>query len=104
MHPENWIHLSFVVASLWAIVCRINLMSKATRHRVFLQYALLALGLFCSLMVPPAWQMLSVCAGVFAFLALSAPRWKDGAPPDTHRVSVPSSPLRPGSAAGVRQS
>lgn len=81
MHTETLIHAGLAIGCIWSLACRIHQMPQGTRHCVFLQHALLALGIFVSLFVRPEYQMLSVLAGLTCYLGFSAHRWKSGPPP-----------------------
>lgn len=85
-------HVFLALAGMFVIVCRLNAMSAATRFVVRVQHGLLFAGLLWSLVVPWDVAAAPVCAGVVAFLMLSAGRWRNGAPEGT---------TRPGALDGV---
>lgn len=85
MQLVHVIHVLLVAVGLVVIFCRISYMSRATFTAVRVQHVLLFAGLLWSLIVPPDYAALSVIGGVVAFLLLSAPRWRHGAPEDTTR-------------------
>lgn len=78
--------LAFVLAAVWAVLCRVNAMQKGVTHwPIFVQHAALGLGLFASLLLPADWGRAALAAGVFVFLAMGAHRWRHGAPADTRK-------------------
>lgn len=78
---------ALTLAAVWAVLCRINaLQAGVTEARVFVQHAALGLGLFASLLLPPEWGRVAIAAGVFAFLAIGASRWRHGAPAGTRKA------------------
>ncbi len=77
------VHVLLALAGMFIILCRLNAMSAATKGVVRLQHGLLFAGLLWSLVVPWDVAAAPVCAGVLVFLALSADRWRHGAPDGT---------------------
>lgn len=68
------------VAAMWALLCRLNAMDKGTPRLVRNQHVALFAGLVMSLVLPSEWAHLALLAGVLAFLAASAHRWRFGSP------------------------
>lgn len=80
--------MGLTLAACWVLACRIDKMLKGTTQPgIFVQHFLMAIGLFGSfLLVFTEWADLapaSMAAGVLAFFAFSASRWRRGAPVDT---------------------
>lgn len=72
---------ALIIAALWSVLCRVEKMKhRVTLDSVFLQHAALGLGLFSALVLPATYALMCLAGGVFVFLAMGAPRWKDGAP------------------------
>ncbi len=85
------LNTALTLAAVWAVLCRINaLQHGATDPRVFVQHAALGLGLFGSLLLPADWGRVAIAAGVFAFLAIGASRWRNGAPAGTRKAEAES--------------
>lgn len=87
----NWMEsmsIFLTLSACYVLCCRIDKMLRGvTRPGVFLQHALLAIGLFGAFLLHfTQWSELSMGAmalGVLAFLFASANRWRHGAPEDT---------------------
>lgn len=76
-----------LTAAIWSVLCRIHKMDPGVTHPlVFLQHAVLGLGLFAALMAPPPWGKAGLVMGVLLFLLASSKRWKLGAPAGTERT------------------
>lgn len=86
------LHLAMVAAIAWAVICRARLMDASTDAKVRLQHGLLNAGALGSLGVPDHWRVIVLAAGVAAFLALSAPRWRHAAPADTRPADLDELP------------
>jgi hypothetical protein len=70
-----------LLAGLWSVLCRVNLMQHGrTAPLVFMQHALLGIGLFAALVLPVPLAKLAMAAGVCAFLVMGAARWRYAAP------------------------
>lgn len=84
-----------VVSSLWSLICRIRHMAPGTtRPAVVTQHAALALALFASLLLPPAWSKLALATGVLLFLLLGSRRWRDAAPVGTEKPCAHAEPMQ----------
>jgi hypothetical protein len=86
------LHLAIVCAIAWAVVCRARLMDGDTDPMIRWQHGLLNAGALGSLGVPEHWRVIVLAAGVAAFLALSAPRWRHAAPVDTRPADLDEMP------------
>ena len=86
------LHLAMVAAIAWAVICRARLMDGDTDPTVRWQHGLLNAGAMASLGVPDHWRVIVLAAGVAAFLALSAPRWRHAAPADTRPADLDELP------------
>lgn len=86
------LHLAMVAAIAWAVICRARLMDGDTDPTVRWQHGLLNAGAMASLGVPDHWRVIVLAAGVAAFLALSAPRWRHAAPADTRPADLDDMP------------
>lgn len=86
------LHLAVVCFITWAVVCRARLMDASTDPMIRAQHGLLNAGALFSLGVPEHWRVIVLAAGVAAFLALSAPRWRHAAPADTRPVDLDELP------------
>ena len=101
--------LNVAVASFVCIMlgCRVAKMKRGvTSLSVFLQHAVLALGMFGSILLSFAlhseWAAASANAGVLLFLLMSVKRWRKAPPVGTNRPNpIPPSQLRH-AAGGIR--
>lgn len=83
-----------LAAGCWAVLCRIKSMHpRSTLPRVFWQHFALGLGLFAGILLPAAFGVLSVSAGVLLYLLLGMPRWRFGAPWDVLRLGRSDEPI-----------
>ena len=81
-------NLALVAWVTTTVACRFAKMGPHTSNLVAVQYAALAAGALMALVfsLSPGlhnWSLTCALAGVAAFLALSANRWRKGAPPGT---------------------
>lgn len=117
-----------VLAALWALIlynlpvvanvllagavciilgCRVAKMTRGvTSVLVFLQHAILALGMFSSVMLSFAghseWGAASATGGCMVFLLLSTKRWRSAPPAGTARADPASSALMRHALANLR--
>jgi hypothetical protein len=73
-----------------AVTCRFGKMGRNTSNSVALQYGSLAAGSTMALVFSMSpdlhtWSLTCALAGTAVFLALSANRWRKGAPPGTEK-------------------
>ena len=74
----------FLLAGLWSVLCRINQMrAGVTMPAVFLQHAMLGMGLFAALLFPPPWAKTILAVSIAAYLIAGASRWRYAAPRGT---------------------
>lgn len=91
-------------AALYVIGARIAAMdSHITRHAAFLQYAVLGMGIFVSLLVPMEWGGICTAIGVLGYLVLGRKSWRNGAPTDIIRPEMRPVERRRQTDQGVRQ-
>ena len=80
----------FGVAALWSIACRINQMRQGrTSTLVFVQFAVLAMGIGAALVLTDGAAKTAMMASVAVFLALGMGRWRRGAPPGIVTAPAP---------------
>jgi len=82
--------ICITVGAVYLVLCRIDKMLKGhTKPIVFIQHAVLGMGLFGSLLlIFSPWPIASVAsssAGIISFFLLSAKRWRYCAPEGTTR-------------------
>lgn len=76
--------------AMLALICRAGRMTLATPVAVRAQHAVLFAGLVASVVLPPIWGRSVLALSVLAWLAISAPRWRHGAPVDRPPMIVPA--------------
>jgi hypothetical protein len=92
MNPHIFASL-LTLAACFVILCRVDKMIKGqTKPTVFAQHAILAMGLFCSVILNftpyENWSQASMAAGLLVFFCFSIRRWKAGAPEGTSKPEV----------------
>ena len=80
---SNIVHMVVVGSIFVSFICRARHMDKRTLPVIRLQHGLLNAGALISLVVPEGWASAAIGAGVAAFMLLSSPRWRHGAPEGT---------------------
>lgn len=75
-------HFLVVIIGMLIIVRR---MRPELKISVFIQYGALFSGLLWSLLVPITYSSVPISMSVLIFLAISAPRWKNGPPEEVTR-------------------
>lgn len=91
--PNILLALPNIALVIWvtvAVACRFGKMGPHTSNLIAVQYASLAAGSLMALVFSMSpglhnWALTCALAGVAAFLALSANRWRKGAPPGTEK-------------------
>lgn len=76
-------HLTMNIFCFWAVLCRLNHMTKRTRRQVFLEYFLLGLILLTGFFIPSNPVIVISLLFLTAWFLITAPRWHEGQPPDT---------------------
>lgn len=90
---SNVMTAAIIIAAIWSVLCRINLMQHgSTKPIVFWQHAALAMGLASGLLLPPPYAKTAMALGVLVFLLAGAGRWRFGAPEGTTKPE-PIEPL-----------
>ena len=86
---EVVVNATMIASAIWVIMCRVRLMDPAnTRPVIFVQHVLLAMGLFCGLILPPLYANTAILSGVLAYLTLGGLNWRWGAPDWTKKPEV----------------
>ncbi len=88
----TWMHIFFVGAIFWSVVCRARHMDEQTLPVVYWQHGLLN-GFALSSLAFSEWAAPLLAAGVSIFLVLSSHRWRHGAPDGTRQQPAPT-PVR----------
>lgn len=78
-------YISHFLVAVIGMVVIVKRMRPELKISVFIQYGVLFTGLLLSLLVPIAHASVPVSVSVLVFLAISAPRWKNGPPEEVTR-------------------
>lgn len=84
----TWVHIFFVGAIFWSVVCRARHMDERTLPVIYWQHGLLNAFALASL-VFSEWSAPLLAAGASVFLVLGSSRWKHGAPSGTRTQPEP---------------
>ena len=76
------LQIGATVAALWALLCRMNVMTLDTLPAVRHQHGTLFAGLCFSLVLPGHAGHAALALGVLGFLVFSTHRWRFSAPED----------------------
>lgn len=87
----TWVHIFFVGAIFWAVVCRARHMDDQTLPVVYWQHGLLNAFALASL-VFSEWSAPLLAAGASIFLLLGSHRWRHAAPSGTRTQPAPQPP------------
>ncbi len=74
------LHMVLGIACMWATLCRLNLMSKGTRHLVSLEYIVWGTIAAALMFVPSRWWVFVVLVLILAKFLVTSKNWSGQQP------------------------